>query len=148
MDGTFHHFRIRINQMKNLTLNTVGCLLLIVMAGTLLAAPPAASSKKEAAKPTGRLPAYFSKVVTPEQRIEIYTIQTAYREEIAKTKKEMIEALEKLEEEYEEKLSGLEEQEDEEVDAVLSKEQLAEVNSLREAARKSTASRKSKTSKK
>ena len=40
------------------------------------------AEKKERAKPRGRLPAYFSSVVTPEQREKIYAIQARYAEEL------------------------------------------------------------------
>ncbi|MBM4092212.1 MAG: hypothetical protein FJ276_22705 [Planctomycetes bacterium] len=93
-------------------------------------APPA--DKQEAGKarkePRGRLPAYYSKVVTEKQRAEIYDIQAKYNGQI--------EALQ-------EQLEALAKNRDAEVEGVLTEEQLAEVTKMREAqrtARKSKAS--------
>ncbi|MEM7479159.1 MAG: hypothetical protein AAF483_29595 [Planctomycetota bacterium] len=73
----------------------------------------------EAPKLTGRLPRYFSSVVSPEQRMDIYRIQADYRAEIAQLQMQ---------------LQELREAEIQKVEAVLSATQLKQVNSLREKA--------------
>jgi hypothetical protein len=67
----------------------------------------------------GRLPAYYSAVVTSEQRQAIYDIQAVYFEKL--------QALEK-------QIAELKTKQDEEVEAVLRPEQLEEVAKLRQAA--------------
>ena len=85
------------------------------------------AGKKPRKKPRGRLPTYFSRVVTEKQRSEIYDIQAKYADQIAALKKQ---------------LDELAETRDTEVDKVLSDEQRAEVTKLRNA----RAGKKSKTS--
>ncbi len=71
---------------------------------------------KERKKPRGRLPAYFSKVVTDKQREVIYEIQAKYNDEIAKLK---------------EQLEELSTKRDSEVEQVLTDEQRAEIAKLK-----------------
>ncbi len=88
-------------------------------------------AKKKPAKPRGRLPVYYSRVVTPDQREEIYSIQQKYEPEVAKLEAE---------------LEALRGKIQAEVEGVLSKEQLAQVQKLtEEAAARRAASRKSAT---
>ena len=81
-------------------------------------------SKKES-KRRGRLPAYYSKVVTEEQREQIYEIQEGYAAQIEKLRME-------LEELYEQRES--------EVASVLTPEQLKEIAAMAAAARARRAS--------
>src|SRR5688500_152304 len=93
-----------------------------LLATTTLAqeAPAAAETpKKEAKKPRGRLPLYFAKVVTSEQREKIYGIQATYQEQM--------DALM-------EQLSALEQKRDAEVQAVLTPEQQKRVADMLEEA--------------
>ena len=62
----------------------------------------------------GRLPAYFSTVVSSEQRQKVYDTQATYFERIAALEKRILE---------------LHTKQDQEVDAILSAEQLAEIRS-------------------
>jgi hypothetical protein len=71
-------------------------------------------------KLVGRLPRYFSAVVLPEQRLQIYRIQMRYRAEI---------------EELQRKLDELKMAEAKEVEQVLSADQLERVMSMRQQAR-------------
>ena len=89
-----------------------------------------ALQKKERAKPRGRLPAYFSRVVSETQREEIYKIQREYRVQIEKLKTD----LEKLETDM-----------NMEVFAVLSEEQRMRVTELQEEARRKRESRRKTT---
>jgi len=66
---------------------------------------PAVTAPKERKKPRGRLPAYFSKVVTDKQREEIYEIQAKYNEQIAKLKEQLEELSAKLDSEVEQVLN-------------------------------------------
>ncbi len=91
-----------------------------------------AAEKKVAKKPRGRLPAYFSAVVDAKQREAIYAVQAKYKTQL---------------EELQKQIAALEEQRDKEVDAVLSAEQLAEVNKKREEAAKKREERKKKPTK-
>ncbi len=75
--------------------------------------------KKPRAKPRGRLPAYFSAVVSPEQRKEVYTLQAKYAEQMVALTTQ---------------IAALKTQRDKEVDAVLKPEQLEQVNKKRAAA--------------
>lgn len=75
-----------------------------------------------------RLPAYFSAVVTTDQRKEIYDVQATYHEKLVA---------------LEEQIAKLKADRDKEVDAVLTAEQLVEVNEKRAAA---AAKRKSRSS--
>jgi hypothetical protein len=82
----------------------------------------AAPADQKQAKPArGRLPAYFSQVVTVEQREEIYSIQARHAGPIEQLKKQLKEMTDRR---------------DMEVTRVLSAEQRQKVNALREAARK------------
>ena len=81
-----------------------------------------ASSKvpsKETKPARQRLPAYFAKVVTANQRQQIYVIQAGYRKQI---------------ERLQEQLSQLLRQRAQEVDLVLTRDQLQQVQTLRAAA--------------
>lgn len=78
------------------------------------------AEKKERAKPRGRLPAYFSSVVTPEQREKIYAIQARYAEEL---------------DNLQQQLDMLVVQRDKEVEDVLTPEQKAKVMQMRDDAR-------------
>ena len=89
------------------------------------AAPAAPAAEPAAKKFRGRLPAYFSTVVSSEQRQKVYEIQVTYFERIAALEKQILE---------------LRAKQDQEVDAILSAEQLAEIKKLRAAA---TAKRRS-----
>ena len=113
----------------------VPCLLALVLAaGRNFAvaqdeptAPAASETKKPAPKKiTGRLPNYFSSVVTSSQRQEIYGLQAKYNSQIELLQKQIAELIAER---------------DEAVDGVLSEEQLAEVNKKREAAKARRASR-------
>ena len=68
----------------------------------------------------GRLPNYFGKVINSEQRSEIYAIQAKYNEQIASLEAQI------------EKLSS---ERDQQVEGVLTPEQLAEVNKMRDDAK-------------
>ena len=83
------------------------------------AAKKKVAAKKKPAKPRGRLPNYYTKVVSPQQRKLIYSIQGKYAEQIAKLQKE---------------LDALKAKMNAEVAAVLTSEQKAEVEKLRAAA--------------
>ncbi|HEV3344129.1 MAG TPA: hypothetical protein VG125_27385 [Pirellulales bacterium] len=75
---------------------------------------------KPRAKPRGRLPAYYSKVVDGQQREKIYKIQQQYEPKISALKAE---------------LQALQEKVDAEVEAVLTPEQQATVKKLTEEAK-------------
>ena len=92
--------------------------LVFAQEGTERAVP---ADKPQVKTARGRLPAYFSQVVTAEQREEIYSIQARFAEPIESLKKE---------------LKELTDRRDQEVTDVLSKEQQQKVNALKEAARK------------
>jgi hypothetical protein len=77
---------------------------------------PAQAAKVERKKPRGRLPMYFAKVVSSEQREEIYEIQARYADQIEKLQEQLNELIAKR---------------DAEVDGVLSAEQLEEVETMR-----------------
>lgn len=90
------------------------------------------STAKEPAKakpkaPRGRLPAYFSKLVSEQQREEIYRIQASYLAKINELKKQ---------------LQQLFSRRDQEVDAVLTDEQLAAVKKKRAEAQARRAKRR------
>jgi len=78
-----------------------------------------AAEKKAPAKPRGRLPMYYSAVVSPQQREQIYAIQAKYAPQI---------------EELEKQFEALKKQRDAEVEAVLAPEQQAKVKEARLAA--------------
>ena len=75
--------------------------------------------KKPRAKARGRLPAYFSAVVSPEQRKAVYALQAKYAEQMTS---------------LEAQIATLKTQRNKEVDAVLKPEQLEQVNKRRAAA--------------
>ncbi|MEM7559073.1 MAG: hypothetical protein AAF394_08115 [Planctomycetota bacterium] len=87
------------------------------------------SAKQASAKPklTGRLPRYFSAVVSPEQRSEIYRIQKDYAAQMKA---------------LQEQLAALEADEMEKMEAVLSKTQLQQVGAMREKAKERVAARR------
>jgi TolA-binding protein len=87
-----------------------------------LAAQDAPAVTKTRAKPRGRLPAYYSQVVSNVQREKIYTIQQSYSERI--------EALQAQLQDLQSKMQG-------EIRGVLTPEQQKKVEELTEAARKS-----------
>jgi len=80
----------------------------------------APAEKKTRSKPRGRLPAYFSSVVSEKQREDIYKIQSNYQEELDKLIAQVVE---------------LKSERDKAVEEVLSEEQLEEVQKLRDEAR-------------
>lgn len=102
----------------------------ILLAMTLLATSPAfiqgqsrtAAPPKEATakKSRGRLPAYFSSLVSQKQRDAIYKIQADYESQVEKLQSQ---------------IASLIAERDREVDAVLDADQLSEVTKKREAAR-------------
>lgn len=84
--------------------------------------PPADSPDAQRTRkpPRGRLPAYYGRVVSEEQRLEIYRIQAMYNKQIDDLRSQ---------------IEGLLTQRDAEVSDVLTEEQLREVEQLAEAAR-------------
>lgn len=91
-----------------------------------------AEAKKTPKKPRGRLPNYYSKVVTAEQRESIYKLQSTYNGQIGELKKQIEELTKKR---------------DDEVRGVLSPEQQKQVDELAAAAKKAAEEkRKSKNS--
>lgn len=72
-----------------------------------------AEAVKERAKPRGRLPAYYARVVTPQQRESIYKIQETYAEKLEALRAQLAELEAKM---------------GEEIKAVLSPEQLKKVD--------------------
>lgn len=94
------------------------------------ASPSATAEKKPSsrrtkgekpAKPRGRLPAYFSAVVTAELREKIYAIQAEYEPKISKLRQE---------------LDALTKDRDEKINALLSPEQKKKIEDLKAAARR------------
>jgi len=85
------------------------------------------TKKKVRAKPRGRLPAYFSRVVTATQRDKIYAIQARFKSQIAKLQAE---------------LKRMEEDRDKEVYDVLTDDQKDRVAKFQDAAKKRRAARK------
>lgn len=87
---------------------------------------PAGQSK---AKPklTGRLPRYFSAVVSPDQRSEIYRIQMDYAAQLKVLQEQLI---------------ALKAEEMKKMEAVLSKTQLKQVGEMREKAKERVAARR------
>ena len=83
--------------------------------------PAVPAEKPQVKTARGRLPAYFSQVVSPVQREEIYSIQARFAEPIERLRKELKELMDRR---------------DQEVTGVLSEEQQQKVNALKEAARK------------
>ncbi len=88
---------------------------------------PPASQAKTKPKLTGRLPRYFSAVISPDQRSEIYRIQKDYAAQIKA---------------LQEQLAALKTDEMEEIEAVLSKTQLKQVGQMREKAKERIATRR------
>lgn len=86
----------------------------------------AASNTDAKKKPRGRLPVFYSQVVSGDQREKIYQIQAKYAPEM---------------DELVEKLVELRNQMQEEVQGVLTPEQLARIEELREEAKKRRAER-------
>ena len=78
--------------------------------------PPAKAVRRQ---PRGRLPAYFSAVVSQKQRGQIYGIQSQFNERLAALRVQIDQLLAER---------------DKEVDGVLTPEQLADVNKKRQAA--------------
>lgn len=76
----------------------------------------ALEAKKARARPRGRLPAYFSTVVSSEQREKVYSIQSRYLKQIDQLRRQIDE---------------LSKARDTEVDGVLTPEQLKRVNAKR-----------------
>ncbi|REJ66389.1 MAG: hypothetical protein DWQ31_15105 [Planctomycetota bacterium] len=93
------------------------------------------NKKSRRAEPRGRLPNYYGRVVDEEQRETIYAIQRRYKDELA--------AFEAQIRELRKKMNELRSQRADEVAAVLTAEQLAEVNRLREASRQRRAQSRS-----
>jgi hypothetical protein len=96
-------------------------------AGQDAAAPPkqpaaaqAAPEKPARKKPRGRLPAYYSRVVSQDQRTEIYTIQAKFAEQIEALRQQILQ---------------LEQQRDRQVRDTLSPEQQQQVDQLVAAAK-------------
>lgn len=83
--------------------------------------PAVKKEAKERTKPRGRLPAYYSEVVSPEQKEKIYDIQQKYFEQIQQLQEQMKE---------------LEQQREAEVTAVLTLEQKERVAQLMAAKKK------------
>jgi flagellar basal body-associated protein FliL len=77
------------------------------------------AAKKEEAKPKGRLPAYYSDVVTEAQRTTIYSIQAKYEKELKALNEQLAATIKK---------------QNDEIAAVLSDEQKAKVEAARTAA--------------
>jgi hypothetical protein len=90
----------------------------------------AASNTKAAdektTRPRGRLPRYFSSLVDDKQRVEIYQIQTSYREKM---------------QELEAELAKLELAQMSEIEQALSTEQLKKLNELRQKGRAGSGSK-------
>src|SRR5262245_34698197 len=106
------------------SLTTVALAYLVLFAGLALRqsaaqeVKSAAQTKSEAKKPTkarGRLPAFYNQVVDDEQRERIYTVQQKYADEIDR---------------LEAQLNDLIDKRDAEVAAVLTEQQLEQVNQL------------------
>ena len=94
----------------------VVCVLGSVCLIMLLASSSWTQETKSRKKATGRLPAHYGAVVTPDQKTKIYTIQAKYAEQIRKLADEM---------------KALTEQRDAEVEGVLTAEQKQKVEALR-----------------
>jgi len=102
----------------------VVCVLGSVCLIVLMASSSWTQETKSKKKATGRLPAHYGAVVTPEQKTKIYSIQAKYAEQIRKLADEM---------------KTLTEQRDAEVEGVLSAEQKQKVDALRAEGRKKPA---------
>jgi len=75
-----------------------------------------ANTTEDAAKPKGRLPAYFADVVSGEQKEKIYAIQAKYADQIKQ---------------LDEQLAAVAKKQNDEIDAVLSAEQKAKIDAAR-----------------
>ena len=89
---------------------------------------PAQEAGRQERSFRGRLPAYYGRVVTAEQRKQIYEIQAKYHEKILELQRQLQELIAKR---------------DAEVEAVLTPEQKAEVERMRREARQRRRSRRS-----
>ncbi len=107
--------------MSRRVVSVLGSVCLIVLLASSSWTQEAKPSKKKA---TGRLPAHYGAVVTPDQKAKIYSIQAKYAEQIRKLADEM---------------KALTEQRDAEVEGVLSAEQKQKVEALRAEGRKKPA---------
>ena len=62
-----------------------------ITAGAMAAEPPAAKQGEATAKkPSGRLPAHYGEIVTPEQKLKIYALQTEYRPQLAAIREQLL----------------------------------------------------------
>lgn len=93
------------------------------------AKPAAGAPAKARAKPRGRLPAYYARVVSGEQREKIYAIQQSYEAKIA---------------DLQAQLKALTDKRDAEVAAVLTADQKAKVDQLASDAKAKRAARSGK----
>jgi len=101
-----------------------------LLGSTLLAQKPAAEAKPTAAaekKPRRALPAYFSAIVTEEQRTRIYGVQDKYEAQIAALA---------------EQIKGLQDKRDTEIESVLSPEQKKLLDKARADAKAKASARK------
>lgn len=104
-------------------------------ADSVVETPQATDAKRPRAKPRGRLPAYFGKVVDAEQRERIYDIQRSYAEQIEPLRQQLVQLDEQLRAEVREVLSDEQQQEiDELVDKARARREAAKAE--RETARK------------
>jgi len=83
----------------------------------------------KSAKPRGRLPAYFSGIVTDEQRNKIYAIQKEFEPKIK---------------ELTLKLNALKKEQDDRIDALLTPEQKKQIEERKAAAKQAAAARQAK----
>lgn len=112
--------------MNKLLFKTAILAVSLAMAAVGLTASGPLSGQEQAEKaakkaPRGRLPNYYAKVVTPEQREKIYAIQQQYAPKIAALQKQLQELLA---------------QRAKEIEAVLTPEQLKQVQEAAAAAKK------------
>ncbi len=107
----------------------VTCLLLVLLAGFTSATyeplwgqeeEPQKSQRTQRQERRGRLPAYYARVVSGDQRESVYKIQRSYAPKLQELTKQ---------------LQQLRAMRDKEIDAILTPEQLARVKQLREEAR-------------
>lgn len=114
--------------LVSLTLGTLG---VVYQPLTSLAQKPEVKAEAaEGKKAKGRLPAYYSDIVTQKQRDKIYELQGKYEGQIATLA---------------DQIKTLQQQRDEEIEAVLSAEQRTVLEKARESARSKAAARKTKT---
>lgn len=119
--------------LKMVSLNLIAGLLLVGLATSAFQVPawsqeaeeaPAAQSTSERegrarANPRGRLPNFYTRVVTPQQREQIYEIQQGYSEEIEALRAQLAAVQTKM---------------NKEIEGVLDAEQLEQVKTLQEEA--------------